>query len=112
MSYRPRSVICCGCGATEMHHYTGDQWRCYDCAEYLMSRIRRMADDGMTRMDIAYALGMTSQALQQWMDRAAVNAPRVRERVKRAKGIGKKPADLMPSAEALARASVWAMARV
>ena len=110
MAARQVTATCRDCGLVKKSNYSGPAYRCCACTERVVSRIRRMLDDGMTKGEIAVALGISNSGVTRWI---ADHGLTLQPRANRAPhGVGKKPAQLMPSAEALARASVWSFARM
>ncbi len=108
MATRQVTATCRDCGLVEKSNYSGPAYRCCACTERVVSRIRRMLDDGMTKGEIAASLGISNSGVTRWIaDHGLTLQPREN---RTPHGVGKKPADLMPSAEALARASVWGLA--
>lgn len=119
MAARQVTATCRDCGLVEQAAFAGPAYRCCGCAERFASRIRRLADDGMNSYEIAEVVGINQTAVSRWCRDFGIqtygHTTRKRKPSGQAgavRGVGKKPAQLMPSAEALARASVWAMARV
>lgn len=110
MAARQVTATCRDCGIVEKSNYSGPAYRCCACTERVVSRIRRMLDDGMTKGEIAVALGISNSGVTRWIaDHGLTLQPREN---RTPHGVGQPPAKLMPSAEALARASVWSFARM
>jgi hypothetical protein len=108
MAARQVTATCRDCGLVEKSNYSGPAYRCFACTERVVSRIRRMLDDGMTKGEIAASLGISNSGVTRWIaDHGLTLQPRAN---RTPHGVGKKPADLMPSAEALAAASIWSFA--
>jgi len=118
MAARQVTATCRDCGAVEQAAFAGPAYRCCGCAEKFASRIRRLADDGLNSYEIAAAVGISQTAVSRWCREFCIETYGLTTRKRKPsgqagafRGIGKKPADLMPSADALARASVWSFAR-
>jgi len=119
MAARQVTATCRDCGLVEKSNYSGPAYRCCVCTERVVSRIRRMLDDGLTKGEIAEVVGINQTAVSRWCRDFGIqtygHTTRKRKPSGQAgavRGVGKKPAQLMPSAEALARASVWSFARM
>lgn len=104
-----RTATCCDCGKVEPALYAGPHYRCEGCTERFISRIRRMADDGMYQTQIAKVLGLTVQSVNRWCQAGGITTCGVHEPDADPvfKGVGPMPRRLQPTRHAIASASVF-----
>ena len=107
------SATCHVCGAVEQSTGASATYRCAGCRNKLAAEILALSDAGYSQGQIAARLGMSQNTVSTWCKRFAIVTRHKKpqhDKVPRAVGIGKKPADVMPSARALGLVSVWGLA--
>ena len=107
------AATCHICGAVEQSTGASATYRCATCRDKLAAEILALSDAGYSQGQIAARLGMSQNTISGWCKRYAIVTRHKKpqhDKVARAVGIGKKPADVMPSARALGLVSVWGLA--
>ena len=106
-------ATCRDCGVREKAKYSNAFYRCSSCTEAFVSKMRRMADDGMTQKEMKKALGMSGSSLCIALAKAKISTVAGRQQLMGAGHThgctGPAPKRLMPSQRAVAHSSIFAL---
>jgi hypothetical protein len=106
------AATCHVCGAVEQAAGASSTYRCAGCRDRFAAEILALSDAGYSQGEIAARVGLSQNTVSNWCKRYSIVTRHKKpqhDKVARAVGIGKKPADVMPSSRALGLVSIFSM---